>query len=197
MIANSFNDHFANATTEIVKEIPRSKNDFINYLPEYSAENFKFKRITYDKIEEIINNLESKSSQDIDGNSSLVVKKVSSQISTILAHLVNLSFDNCSFPDELKTSKICPIFKSGDRNSMDNYRPISCLPIWSKIYERIVFDQLSFHLSVNKILSPNQFGFRKGLSTSHALLDVVNFISKNWNDGKIVAGVFLDLKKSV
>ena len=102
-------------------------------LPEYSAENFKFKRITYDKIEEVIDNFESKSSQDNDGNCSLVVKKVSNYISTPLAHLVNLSLDNGVFPDELKISRICPIFKSGDRNSMDNYRPISCLPIWSKI----------------------------------------------------------------
>ena len=79
---------------------------------------------------------------------------------------------------------------------MDNYRPISCLPIWSKIYERIVYDQFYLYLSTSRILNKGQFGFRRGKSTSHALLDVINYISNHLNDGNIVAAVFLDLRKA-
>ena len=196
IIANKFNTHFAKAAESIAKSIPKTDSTFEQFLPDYTSDGFKFRKINYSHIEDIVDKLESKKSIDIEGNCSFIVKKVAKLISLPLAHIVNLSLNEGSFPDNLKISRICPIFKSGDRLSMDNYRPISCLPIWSKIYERVVYDQFYLYLSTSRILNKSQFGFRRGKSTSHALLDVINYISNHLNDGNIVAAIFLDLRKA-
>ena len=79
---------------------------------------------------------------------------------------------------------------------MNNYRPISCLSSFSKIFEKIAHEQLSLYLEVNKILNPNQFRFQKGRSTVHALTKIMNFLAESFNDNKFVVAVFLDYKKA-
>ena len=83
---------------------------------------------------------------------------------------------NGIFPDPLKIGKITPIFKKGDDSSFENYRPVSTLPIFGKIFEKIIYERLYSFLTTQKILNPQQFGFRKGHSTSHALNFSINHI---------------------
>ena len=78
------------------------------------------------------------------------------------------------FPDILKVGKITPIFKKGDAQYIENFRPISTLPIFGKIFEKVIYERLyGFCISQN-IMDPQQFGFRKGHSTSHALNFSIN-----------------------
>ncbi len=86
--------------------------------------------------------------------------------------------------------------KSGDPNSCDNYRPISLIPSFSKILEKIVTVNLTNHLQLNNLLHKNQYGFQRNLSTEHNLLQVMNFISNSLNKGNYCIGVFLDLRKA-
>jgi hypothetical protein len=89
-----------------------------------------------------------------------------------------------------------PIFKSGDKGLCDNYRPISLIPMLTKIIEKMVAINLTNHLQLNNLLHFNQFGFQRNLSTEHNLLKVFNFIGDALNKGNFCIGIFLDLRKA-
>ncbi len=89
-----------------------------------------------------------------------------------------------------------PIFKSGDPSICDNYRPISLIPTFSKIIEKIAATSLTNHLQFNKLLNQNQFRFQRNTSTEHNLLKVFNYIGDSLNRGNYCIGVFLDLRKA-
>ena len=117
-------------------------------------------------------------------------------ISQCLAYICNLSLNVSSFPDVWKKAKVTPIFKSGDKTNVSNYRPISVLPIVSKIIERAVHDQLYEYMSNVGLLSNAQSGFRPNHSTTTTLLDVQDYILKNMDSGYSTGVLFIDLKKA-
>ena len=92
--------------------------------------------------------------------------------------------------------KVIPVYKSGSTLEVNNYRPIFVLNIFSKVFERLMYDRLTQFLDKYNILYQNQFGFRQGHSTHHALITLVDKITKFVDSGDIVIGVFLDLKKA-
>jgi hypothetical protein len=95
-----------------------------------------------------------------------IIKDCIDLISIPLTHLVNLSISSGIFPDQLKIARIVPIFKTGDRQIFSNNRPISILPIFSKVFEKIVSIHLINYMDRLHILVDNQFGFRSGHLTS-------------------------------
>jgi Reverse transcriptase (RNA-dependent DNA polymerase) len=113
-----------------------------------------------------------------------------------MAKIVNISFKLGKVPDLLKTAKVCPIFKDGCKKSFENYRPISILPSFSKIFERLVYNRLYKYIDKHCILSPKQYGFRAGHSTNMALLDFYDRVSSSIEDKLFTIGVFIDLKKA-
>ena len=125
-----------------------------------------------------------------------IIKTVKDSIKIPLAHIGNLSFDTGIFPVELKIAKIVPIFKSGDECTFTNYGPISVLPIFSKIMERLMYDRLISYMLKHSILFEYQFGFQKGKSTHMALITLVDRITEALDNGDYVVGVFLDFSKA-
>jgi hypothetical protein len=125
-----------------------------------------------------------------------LLKYVDSAIAVPLAHVFNLSLQSGIFPDKLKTSRVIPIFKSGDSTVPDNYRPISLISAFGKILEKVVALELKNHLECNNLIYQKQFGFQKGLSTEHNLVHLVNYVSKALNDNTFCVGIFLDIKKA-
>ena len=113
-----------------------------------------------------------------------------------MTDIFNQSLKSSVFPKIWKEGKVTPIYKSGDRSNMSNYRPITVLPILGKILERLAHTQIYSYLSENKILSQSQFGFRPKLSTSTALAFFTDSILDNADNGLITASVFLDLNKA-
>ena len=95
-----------------------------------------------------------------------------------------------------KAARVIPLFKKGDVNNMDNYRPISFLPIASKLLERAVHTQLVNYLRKHKLLNPYQFGFRKGHSTKFSALSFADTIRRSIDLGLMIGTVFLDLRKT-
>ena len=98
-----------------------------------------------------------------------------------LTLLINQSLQSGIFPDKLKIAKVVPIFKAGKDNIdsyVHNYRPISLLSCFSKIFERVVYNQLYNHLQLNKLLYDSQYGFRKSHSTELAALELIDSIYK-------------------
>jgi hypothetical protein len=113
-----------------------------------------------------------------------------------LSHLINKSFLTGSFPDCLKIAKVCPIFKSGDKHLFSNYRPISILPSFSKIYEKVVACRLLKFFESGNILVQNQYGFRKNHSTYMAAIEMLDKISAAIDNGEHPIGIFIDLSKA-
>ena len=113
-----------------------------------------------------------------------------------LNYVFNLSFEKGIFPDRMKIGKVTPVFKGGDSADLSNYRPISVLPCFSKIFERLMYNQLYRHISNSKILYPKLFGFQKGHSTDHALLQLGGQIYKSFECNEYTIGVFIDLSKA-
>jgi hypothetical protein len=95
---------------------------------------------------------------------SKILKASSAIISCPLAHICNHSLYTGTFPDCLKVSEAKPLHKKGDKTSITNYRPISLLATFSKVFERVMYDKLSQHMHCNNILIPGQYGFRKVIS---------------------------------
>ncbi len=147
-------------------------------------------------MSDFIKSFPNKQSQDLDGISLKLLKFVHYEVSIPLAHIFNLSFVSGIFPSKLKINRTVPIFKNGDPSNCANYRPISLIPTFSKIIEKIAAVTLTNHLQLNKLLNQNQFGFQRNTSTEHNLLKVFNYIGDSLNRGNYCIGVFLDLRKA-
>ena len=100
------------------------------------------------------------------------------------------------YPTEWKLARVTPIFKKGSKSDINNYRPISVIPVVSKVLEKLVYDQLYHYLNDNKLLSSCQSGFRSLHSTITALLEATNSWSVNIDNGFLNGVVFIDLKKA-
>lgn len=113
-----------------------------------------------------------------------------------MTHLANLCFTNGIFPEPLKKSVIIPVYKGGDRDDVNNYRPISILPAISKIIEKLINIRLIKYFDKYKILSKTQFGFRHGMSTENAITALTSLVADSMDKGDKCTTVFLDLKKA-
>ena len=146
-----------------------------------------------EEIYNIINEFENEKASDI---SARVLKRVKDQISGHLSGFINNFMELGTFPKILKIGKVSPIFKKGDSQLFDNYRPISVLPIFGKIFEKVLYNRLySFFMSKNVIYN-KQFGFRKNHSTGHAINYSVNKIISELQQRNHVIGIFIDLSKA-
>lgn len=130
------------------------------------------------EVERVINSLNT-NTPGYDDIPPLVLKRSSELITIPLTHIINLSLSNGYFPEQLKQAKVLPIFKSGDRFDMNNYRPISILPAFSNFFEKIISSRLIAYLENNNLLIKQQHGFRSNHSTESAILNLVSNVYKN------------------
>ena len=178
------------------------------YFPAAGTENFTFQYPVHDIFSTKDSSLSGQSHSShiqaldihkavgIDEIPTRFVKAAPYGMAVILTTLINMSILTCTFPDLWKTAIVTPVQKSKQNNSLSNFRPISVLPVASKILERLVFDAMVGHLLKYKLLSTEQSGFRPGHSTQDVLLCVTDSWLKAIDDGKYVGAVFLDLAKA-
>ena len=124
------------------------------------------------------------------------VKDCSDVLAFPLTELINKSLETSTLPNVEKIAKVTPIFKNGTKSSLDNYRPISILPVFSKLLERTVHRQLYSYLEENNFLTDRQFGFRKSRNTSQAIAHITDFIRSAMDRGEYTGAVYVDLKKA-
>ena len=110
--------------------------------------------------------------------------------------LFNLSLSTGTVPDDIKVAKVVPIYKKDNPQHFGNYRPVSVLPTFSKILERIVHDRCCDFLVKNNVLYQKQYGFRNNHTTYLAVLDFVKEVNKAIDDDKLTVGIFMDLSKA-
>ena len=132
-------------------------------------------------VVEMCGKLKPKTSFGRDCISTKLLKVMLPQVLTPLCHLFNLSVQTGYIPSELKTAKVVPVFKSGDAHEFTNYRPISLLSSFSKLFEKIIAKQMVMYMNKLKILYVHQYGFRKGHNTTHPVLQFLNKIYHGLN----------------
>ena len=195
--ASKFNTFFAEIGETVSKNVPETQTTFENYMPKNTQHTFFLTPVGPPDIINIAKKLKAKCSQGFDNISTKLIKKTIEEISKPLSHIINLSFQNGDVPDKMKIAKIIPIFKSGEQNKFNNYRPISLLPAFSKIIEKLVASRVVKYFNQHNLFYKHQYGFRTKHSTIHPMLHFINHIT-NENDisGKnITAAIFLDLSK--
>ena len=199
-IANELNRYFSSIAINLAANLQITQNP-ISISP-VLAENdqhscsFNFNYVTEAQLKVTIELLNEKKAAGFDGIRVPFVKKIAKFITPPLCHIINLSIDTSTFPDSLKLARVTPLYKTGSKNACENYRPISILPIFSKITEKLINEQMLNYLETNNLLYENQFGFRKSMGTTDALINFSNKTLTAFNHGKCVLGIFIDFSKA-
>ena len=194
-ISNCFNTYFASIGEELAGNLSET-DDPLNYINHAKNNSFFLHPICESDLELELNRLDPNKACGHDYIYSRLLKDATPFIKQPLTNITNLLFSSGIFPDQLKIAQITPIYKKGTPYLPSNYRPISILPILSKIIEKHVNKQLMSYLEKYKIIDNYQYGFRKTFSTKLALVDIIYDLLDEIDNGNIVLGVFLDFAKA-
>ena len=189
-----FNEFFINVGPTLSKNIPLQDSGASDFIERLEHTLYLFPT-DIQEMETIIKNLNN-SSAGWDDISPSVLKYIAPYITKALVNLINLSFQEGLFPDELKIARVIPLYKNDDPMIFSNYRPVSILTAISKIYEKIMYNRLVSFLSKWKLLYQYQFGFRQHHSTYMALTILMDKLISALKEGKFVLGLFLDFSKA-
>ena len=164
-------------------------------LPRVGACAFSLQPVSLQSLHRIIFGMRNSPARGDDGICIRTLKLGFNAVGHVLLHIINLCLTTNDIPDRWKHSRVIPIYKSGDPSDPSNFRPISILPVISKIVERVVQRQLYYYLSANHLLSPTQHGFRPLHSTETALTHITDEIFLAFDSGKISLLCLIDLSK--
>ena len=198
LTADDFNTFFASIADKTLSAIPDTGLQPEAYLGELNNNNlnFKFREVTFVQCRDAINALKSKPSRDIYDLNVQLIQSLKDVFIIPLTKLINLSIRDGIFPDCLKLAKVIPVYKKGEKNDINNYRPISLIPVFAKIFEHILKGQLCDYFEANGLFSSNQFGFRAGRSTTDAVLELLEYIVDAFEGGRHANATFCDLSKA-
>ena len=193
-IAETFNEYFCSIAGKLKNEIPASQHRFHPTFKRVQNSIF-LKPCTATEISDIVKNLNNTATSDYN---STVFKRVfiSTPLPQVLCETINSSLLHGIFPDLLKTAKVVPIHKSGSRSDVANYRPISLLSVFSKIYEKVMYARLTSFFATNNTIYSRQYGFRSQHSCEHALIDAQNTILKTLSNKHIALLLLIDFSKA-
>ena len=172
-IADALNNFFTNIGSNLSNRITPQCSSICDTLLNTNCNSMFLSETNVDEIITIVNKLTQKTSTDCNDMNMSFVKNIIHLVVQPFTYICNLSLATGIFPDAMKIAKVIPIYKTGAKDEFNNYRPISLLPQFSKILEKLFDDRLEQFICKNNILTDCQFGFRTGRSSSMA---IVNFI---------------------
>lgn len=201
LVANMFNDHFVKAPYEILQNNQDNihisdniRNELVHSI--YTTSSMYLYPTSENEIIAIVNSLKTNSSCGFDGVSNITVKYSIFSIANVLAFIFNLCLSEGIFPDKLKIGIVKPLYKKGSRKEINNYRPITLLSSFSKIFEKIIKVRLIDYLEKIQFLDARQYGFIKNSSTEKALISFLLPLHNSLNENLKTASLFMDISKA-
>jgi hypothetical protein len=197
-VAESFNNYFVKIGVQTSHNVPRANTGFLEYMPRSIMHSMFLEPVAPSEVLLAASKLKSKTSHGHDGISTKLLKDTIPIIIHPITHIINRSFETGVVPQEMKMAKVVPIHKSSDRSLLKNYRPVSLLPAFSKILERLMYNKLISFLNRNNILFRHQYGFRSKHSTVHPILHLLNHCAESSNkpDPDYTLAILCDLSKA-
>ena len=198
-LVNTFSEYFGSVVTKLKSKIILFSNLVWRANTKRARRTdtfFKFSYVSKIFVERQLKTLKRRKAAGWDDLPAGMIKDCRSAISKPLTYIINLSLKEGIVPTKWKCARVAPIHKSGDAKNPENYRPISVLPIFSKILERLIHTQLSKHLETNNLLTDYQFGYRSKRSTKLASTLLCDNIRSSIDQGNMVGAVFIDLTKA-
>ena len=197
-MAEHFNNFFRTTGKRLAGKMENSSSQSVTrYLTDRVSSSIFLEPVDEREIISTINLLPMKKSVGHNNIPVTFIKLVVKIIAPFLIKVINASFELGMFPNILEIAKEIPIYKSGDKQIVNNYRPISLLSLFSKIYEKLIFNRFFKFLDKKSILIPTQYEFRPHHSTQHAILDIITTAHHNIENKDFTALVTLDLTKAI
>ena len=170
----------------------------MDYLKKLKSPDSSFfsKPISPDDVKQEILSLPNNKSYGLYSCPTQLLKCSCNILSPVLSNIFNTSITSGVHPSKLKISKITPIFKSEDETDASNYRPISLLSSFNRIFEKLLYYRMKDFIDKNKLIHSSQYDFCKAHSPDHAILYIVEPLQNNMDKHYFSCGVFIDLKKA-
>ena len=175
-IANNINNYFCNIPRDLAAKLPHKGNKFKSYPPRKTSK-FRFSKVSELEVFLLLEGMDKTKSFGLDIMHPFLLQSSANEIYQPLTFIINLSLKTGVFSESLKIAKVIPIFKQGCRLSCNNYRPISILSALSKIFEKCVLNQITFYFILEGLFIDNQYGFRRGRTTTDCLVDLIEEIT--------------------
>ena len=194
-IANGFGFFFSNIATELKKSLNILGNHIWQKVVSHDLQavstslRFHFKQVNTGTVLKELRNLKRFKSPGLDDIPPSFLKDAASCLAEPLTYLTNMSLRTGQVPNEWKQAKVLPLFKSGNATELDNYRPISMLPVLSKVLERVVHTQFIDYLESNRLLYKYQFSFRRQHSPNLAVTFFTDSVRRAMDNGQFTGSV--------
>jgi len=198
-IVENFADYFANvgaSQAETMQSARARSTPFEDFMTTNVTRSMYLSPANEIEILEILDGLKNKRSRGQDELSPYFIKKIKFGLARPLCQLINRSFSEGTFPNQMKISKTIAIYKKNDKALMDNYRPIALLSTFSKVFEKAFCKRLLSFLDNNDVLSESQYGFRKRRSTVHAVLEFYLHTINSMMNGEQILATYIDMSKA-
>ena len=203
-VATKSNKFFAAIGSKVVDRLhPVSKDAWKKYETVKEANKqsdikstLDFQRVEQNTVQSILHSLKVNKAAGLDRIPARLLKDAEAELAPSITYLVNKSISDGIVPDLWKVARVTPLYKSDDKLQVENYRPISVLPVLSKVVERVVHSQLNAHLHQLDFLYQHQYGFRRGHSTEQAITQLNNWVLQSIDKGKVTGLLFVDISKA-
>ena len=189
-------DYFANIGASMSNKITQNVNSSFKIHSKRCVHSFALHEVNEQDVSACINNIKMNSAHGIDEIPSKFVKMSNCVLTPVLTKLYNKCIKIETFPKCFKMAYVLPIPKISSPCTFGDFRPISLLPVFSKVFEKLLETKMTQFVNKNNILSPSQFGFRENSSTDLAITTFYDKLLTNMNNGKVTCSIFLDLKKA-
>ena len=196
IMAEKLNSYFSSIAQTLSDNIPQSHRTFESYLTPSLPDSFALSPTTPMEIISLNHSLKLTHSPGPDDINPNITSSVLNLLAIPISEIINSSFSTGIVPPALKMARVIPIFKQGNKSDPCNYRPISVLPYFSKLFEKAMYNRLYDYVTKKKLLYINQHGFQAGHSTAMSLLNIQDKISEAIENNEFSVGLFLDLSKA-
>ena len=198
-MANTFNSFFANIAAKVKGPVTHSNHSKLkDFCDSRLPDNIQFNisNIEKDKVLKYLSSMDSCKATGTDNIGPRLLKFAAPYIADDISYICNHSINSATFPRKWKEAKVSPLHKNGPHDDVNNYRPISILPVLSKVLEKHVHDCLSAYLKEYNLLHKTQSGFRSQHSCETALVQMIDTWLNAMDNGKMIGVVLVDFEKA-